>query len=65
MVGGSAQAYEASLPVLEAIGKQVFHLGELGAGHLTKALNNFCSAASYLALCEAMTVAAAASATRG
>ena len=57
MVGGSIEAYEASLPVLEAIGSQVFHLGELGAGHLTKALNNFCSAASYLALAEAMTVA--------
>ena len=57
MVGGSVGAYEASLPVLEAIGSQVFHLGELGAGHLTKALNNFCSAASYLALSEAMTVA--------
>ncbi len=57
MVGGSLEAYEASLPVLEAIGSQVFHLGELGAGHLVKALNNFCSAASYLALSEAMTVA--------
>ena len=45
-VGGSSEAYEASLPVLGAIGAQVFHLGELGAGHLTKALNNFCSAAS-------------------
>lgn len=57
MVGGSAQAYEECLPVFEAIGTQVFHMGELGAGHLTKALNNFCSAASYLALSEAMTVA--------
>ena len=57
MCGGSIEAYEACLPVLEAIGTQIFHLGEPGAGHLTKALNNFCSAANYLALSEAMTVA--------
>ena len=57
MCGGSIEAYEACLPVLDAIGAQIFHLGEPGAGHLTKALNNFCSAANYLALSESMTVA--------
>jgi len=57
MVGGAQQAYEACLPILQAIGKSIFHMGELGAGHLTKALNNFCAAANYLAACEAVTVA--------
>lgn len=57
MAGGTTQAYEASLDVLRVIGKNLYHMGEIGAGHLTKALNNFCSAANYLAACEALTVA--------
>lgn len=57
MAGGAAEAYEECLPILSAIGKSIFYMGTLGAGHLTKALNNFCAAANYLAACEAVTVA--------
>jgi 3-hydroxyisobutyrate dehydrogenase len=32
-------------------------MGQIGAGHMTKALNNFLSAANYLAASEAVTVA--------
>jgi 3-hydroxyisobutyrate dehydrogenase-like beta-hydroxyacid dehydrogenase len=57
MVGGDASVYEACLPVLRAIGKNIYYMGQSGAGHLTKALNNYCAAANYLAACEAITVA--------
>jgi 3-hydroxyisobutyrate dehydrogenase len=40
-----------------AIGQNIFHMGKIGAGHMTKALNNFLSAANYLAASEALTVA--------
>ena len=57
MVGGDESIYEACLPVLQAIGKNIYHMGQSGAGHMTKALNNFCAAANYMAACEAVTVA--------
>jgi 3-hydroxyisobutyrate dehydrogenase-like beta-hydroxyacid dehydrogenase len=57
MVGGDAAIYETCLPVLQAIGKNIYHMGQSGAGHMTKALNNFCAAANYMAACEAVTVA--------
>ena len=57
MVGGDEKSYEECLPVLKAIGQNIFHMGKIGAGHMTKALNNYCSAANYLAASEAITVA--------
>ena len=57
MVGGEASVYEACLPLLQALGTNIYHMGQSGAGHMTKALNNFCAAANYMAACEAITVA--------
>jgi 3-hydroxyisobutyrate dehydrogenase-like beta-hydroxyacid dehydrogenase len=57
MVGGDEKAYEACLPILRAIGQNIFHMGKIGAGHMTKALNNVLSAANYLAASEVLTVA--------
>ncbi len=57
MVGGDEAKYQEALPVLQTIGKHIYHMGPSGAGHMTKALNNFCAAANYLAACEAVTVA--------
>jgi 3-hydroxyisobutyrate dehydrogenase-like beta-hydroxyacid dehydrogenase len=57
MVGGDEKIYEQCLPILRAIGQNIFHMGKIGAGHMTKALNNFLSAANYLAASEALTVA--------
>jgi 3-hydroxyisobutyrate dehydrogenase-like beta-hydroxyacid dehydrogenase len=57
MVGGDEKIYEECLAVLKAIGQNIFHMGKIGAGHMTKALNNYCSAANYLAASEAITVA--------
>ena len=57
MTGGEEACYEACLPVLQAIGKNIYYMGQSGAGHMTKALNNFCAATNFLATCEAVTVA--------
>ena len=56
MVGGSADAYEACLPVLSTIGQQVIHVGETGAGHAAKLVNNMMSLVNGLAAMEAMVV---------
>lgn len=55
MVGCSnAAALEVAMPVLKTMGRHVFVMGELGAGHATKTLNNYTSAASILGLCDAL-----------
>jgi 3-hydroxyisobutyrate dehydrogenase-like beta-hydroxyacid dehydrogenase len=40
MVGGDQSAFERYKPVLEAIGTNVFHLGDVGAGCTAKLVNN-------------------------
>lgn len=59
MVGGSASGLARALPVLKAMGNQIFHVGPLGAGHAVKALNNYLGAAGTLAAFEALLVARA------
>jgi 3-hydroxyisobutyrate dehydrogenase len=41
-------------PILDVLGRRVFRTGPLGSGHAMKALNNFCAAAGYAALAEAL-----------
>lgn len=53
MAGGDGGLLEACRPLLEKMGKQIFHAGPLGAGHAIKALNNYVSAAGLVAACEA------------
>ncbi len=57
MIGGDIAAVERARPVLEAMGKTLTHVGEAGAGHAVKALNNYVSAAGLLAVCEALSAA--------
>ncbi|KAK5166717.1 uncharacterized protein LTR77_008261 [Saxophila tyrrhenica] len=55
MVGCSDQAaLDLAMPVLKVMGKHVFVMGELGAGHAMKTLNNYTSAASIMGLCDAL-----------
>jgi 3-hydroxyisobutyrate dehydrogenase-like beta-hydroxyacid dehydrogenase len=55
MVGCSdPSALELAMPVLKVMGKHVFVMGELGAGHAMKTLNNYTSAASIMGLCDAL-----------
>ncbi len=59
MVGGDREVFEKCTPILRAMGKDLFHVGPLGAGHAVKALNNYLGAAGTLAGFEALLVARA------
>lgn len=52
MVGGEAQALEKALPVLQAMGKTITHVGEAGAGQVAKAANQIMVAAQMVAMGE-------------
>jgi 3-hydroxyisobutyrate dehydrogenase len=58
MIGGDDKAAIAKAkPLLADIGDTLFETGGLGSGHAVKALNNYASAASHVALGEALIVA--------
>ena len=57
MVGGEKADFDAALPVFQALGKTVTHLGPLGAGGFTKLANQIIVALNLTALGEALTVA--------
>jgi 3-hydroxyisobutyrate dehydrogenase len=56
MIGGEPDAVARAKPVLAKIGDTLFETGALGSGHALKALNNYASAASHIALAEALLV---------
>lgn len=56
MVGGQAADLARVRPVLEKMGTEIFHCGGLGAGHATKALNNYLGAAGTIAGFEALLI---------
>ncbi len=57
MVGGAEDDLGECRTVLEALGKDVIRVGDVGAGHALKALNNLLSATSLLASAEALIAA--------
>ncbi|MBL8098949.1 MAG: NAD-binding protein [Anaerolineales bacterium] len=52
MVGGEVSAVEKSMPVFQAMGKTVTHVGESGAGQVAKAANQIMVAAQMVAMAE-------------
>jgi len=52
MVGGDAFALEKVMPVLQAMGKTITHVGEAGAGQVAKAANQIMVAAQMVAMGE-------------
>jgi 3-hydroxyisobutyrate dehydrogenase len=56
MVGGAAVDVQRAGPLLAVMGKQIFHLGPLGAGHTMKCLNNLVTAMTLTATAEALAV---------
>ena len=58
MAGGSMAAIESLAPVFRPLGARVVRVGEVGAGHAVKALNNLLSATHLLATNEAVIAAA-------
>ena len=57
MVGGDGEFFERARPILEKIGSNLYHMGPIGSGHMTKALNNFLAATNLAAASEALVVA--------
>lgn len=57
MCAGDVHAYEKAKPVLDDLGENVFHLGESGAGHTVKLINNFFGMTVANAMCEAFAMA--------
>ncbi len=57
MVGGPAKALEKAMPVLQAIGKTITHVGDLGDGQIAKAANQIMVAAQMVAMGELLILA--------
>jgi len=60
MVGGEPAVFQEMLPVFQAMGKTITHLGPLGSGGFTKLANQIIVAINLTALAEALTLAAKA-----
>ena len=57
MVGGSSEAFNQALPIFQAMGKNIVHIGEAGAGQITKACNQMIVGMTIQAVSEAFTLA--------
>lgn len=58
-IGGTTESFEQVKPILEPIGKHLFHAGGTAAGHTTKALNNILSATTVAISTEVVRIAQA------
>jgi len=58
MVGGDESVYQACLPILQSLGKNIFLVGPHGSGHLMKTLNNMLFAINMAGVCEALVLGA-------
>lgn len=57
MVGGDEQVFRRALPLFEAMGKTITHIGPIGSGQTTKLINQVLIAVNLLAASEALTLA--------
>ena len=57
MVGGEKSVFDTVLPIFQAMGKTITHLGPLGFGGFTKLANQIIVAVNLTALAEALTLA--------
>ncbi|MBI4200036.1 MAG: NAD(P)-dependent oxidoreductase [Chloroflexi bacterium] len=62
MVGGEKGVFERCLPVFQAMGKTIVHVGGNGMGQVTKLVNQILVAGTLNAVCEALVFAAKAGA---
>lgn len=56
-VGGEASDLERARPVLERLGRTITHVGPVGAGQVTKAVNQVMIAGVYLSVAEGIVLA--------
>jgi len=60
MVGGETEVFTTCLPIFQAMGKNIIHVGGTGTGQLTKLCNQIAVAVTNLAMSEALVFAAKA-----
>jgi len=60
MVGGAIAAFDRALPIFQKLGKNIVHIGEAGAGQVTKTCNQIVVGVTLQAVSEALNLAAAA-----
>jgi 2-hydroxy-3-oxopropionate reductase len=60
MVGGEAEDFQRAMPIFEAMGKTIVHVGGPGAGQTVKACNQIVVAINYAAVSEALVLGAKA-----
>ncbi len=56
MIGGEAEDLEKVDPVLKAMGKTITHVGPVGAGQLTKAINQIIVGGTFWSVAEGVTL---------
>jgi 3-hydroxyisobutyrate dehydrogenase len=56
MVGGGEEPVDRVMPLLQVMGKQVFHLGPIGAGHAMKCINNLITSIALVATAEGLII---------
>jgi len=57
MVGGAAADFTEAKPALDAMGANIIHVGEVGAGEVAKLCNNLIAGAAFVAVSEAFRIA--------
>ena len=57
MAAGDIETYKKMKPILDVLGENVFHLGALGSGHVTKLVNNFMGMTTVVTMSQAFAVA--------
>ena len=60
MIGGKAAAVERAMPIFQALGKNIVHVGDAGAGQVAKAANQVVVGITIAAVSEALVLAAKA-----
>lgn len=60
MVGGSADDVERVGPILDTLGRETFHVGPVGSGHVMKCINNTITAMTFIATAEGLALGAVA-----
>lgn len=56
MVGGDRASVERVKPLLNVLGRKMFHLGPLGSGHAMKSINNLITSVTFLATAEGLVI---------
>ena len=60
MIGGTVSAVERAMPIFEKLGKNIVHVGDAGAGQVTKAANQMVVGTTIAIVGEALVLAAKA-----